>query len=156
VKEKIHADEAVGLGQTVIKMARVDMTPDPKLVTETMHIRTPTFGAPSSSSPSSSASTPATVDPDTSIKATWLGHACFLVEFPSHGTPAGKDDLAKGVKTRGVRILFDPVFSDRCSPVGFMGPKRYTQPPCKLEDLPEVDAIVISVSVLFVSGSTFF
>ena len=81
-------------------MARVDMTPDPKVVTETMRIRTPTFGAspPSSTSSSSSpSSSPQTeVDPDTAIKATWLGHACFLVEFPSHGTPAGKDDLDKG------------------------------------------------------------
>ena len=76
------------------------MTPDPKVVTETMRIRTPTFGASpgsSSSSPSPSSPSPQTeVDPDTAIKATWLGHACFLVEFPSHGTPAGKDDLEKG------------------------------------------------------------
>ncbi|KAK7001493.1 Zn-dependent hydrolase oxidoreductase family [Favolaschia claudopus] len=67
------------------------------------------------------------------IKATWLGHACFLVELPS---------ATAGV--RGPRILFDPVFSDRCSPNQWMGPKRYTPPPCSLEDIPEIDAIVIS------------
>ncbi|KAJ7689597.1 beta-lactamase superfamily domain-containing protein [Mycena rosella] len=67
------------------------------------------------------------------IKATWLGHACFLVELPS---------ATAGV--RGARILFDPVFSDRCSPSHFMGPKRFTPPPCRLEDIPEIDAIVIS------------
>ncbi|KAJ7828021.1 Metallo-hydrolase/oxidoreductase [Mycena olivaceomarginata] len=60
------------------------------------------------------------------IKATWLGHACFLVELPS--TVAG---------VRGARILFDPVFSDRCSPSQW-------PPPCALEDVPEIDAIVIS------------
>ncbi|KAJ7048128.1 Metallo-hydrolase/oxidoreductase [Mycena amicta] len=67
------------------------------------------------------------------IKATWLGHACFLVELPSS---------VLGV--RGPRILFDPVFSDRCSPSQWMGPKRFTPPPCSLEDIPDVDAIVIS------------
>ncbi|KAF7358026.1 Zn-dependent hydrolase oxidoreductase family [Mycena venus] len=67
------------------------------------------------------------------IKATWLGHACFLVELPS--STAG---------VRGARILFDPVFSDRCSPSQWIGPKRFTPPPCALEDVPEIDAIVIS------------
>ncbi|KAJ6573482.1 N-acyl-phosphatidylethanolamine-hydrolyzing phospholipase D [Mycena vulgaris] len=67
------------------------------------------------------------------IKATWLGHACFLVELPS--STAG---------VRGARILFDPVFSDRCSPSQWVGPKRFTPPPCALEDVPEIDAIVIS------------
>ncbi|KZO95459.1 Metallo-hydrolase/oxidoreductase [Calocera viscosa TUFC12733] len=67
------------------------------------------------------------------IKATWLGHACFLVELP---TPKGA--------ARGPRILFDPVFSHRCSPVQFMGPSRFTPPPCTIEEIPQVDAVVIS------------
>ncbi|KAJ6603699.1 beta-lactamase superfamily domain-containing protein, partial [Mycena sp. CBHHK59/15] len=67
------------------------------------------------------------------IKATWLGHACFLVELPS--ATAG---------LRGARILFDPVFSDRCSPTQWIGPKRFTPPPCALHDIPAIDAIVIS------------
>ena len=49
------------------------------------------------------------------LKATWLGHACFLVELP---TPSGA--------TRGPRILYDPVFSNRCSPSAYFGPARYT------------------------------
>lgn len=56
------------------------------------------------------------VDNAQKIKATWLGHACFLVELPS--TVAG---------VRGARILFDPVFSDRCSPSQWVGPKRFTR-----------------------------
>lgn len=40
------------------------------------------------------------------IKSTWLGHACFLVEFP----------CPPGSTTRGPRVLFDPCFDDRCSP----------------------------------------
>ncbi|KKF96697.1 N-acyl-phosphatidylethanolamine-hydrolyzing phospholipase D [Ceratocystis platani] len=70
--------------------------------------------------------------PDSSpakLRATWLGHACYYVEFPS-----------------GLRVLFDPVFEDRCSPFSFMGPKRFTHKPCGLADLPVVDAVVISHS----------
>ncbi|KAK0477771.1 Metallo-hydrolase/oxidoreductase [Armillaria novae-zelandiae] len=67
------------------------------------------------------------------VKATWLGHACFLVEFPFVASLG-----------RGARILFDPVFSQRCAPTQFFGPKRYTEMPCKIEDIPEVDAVVIS------------
>ncbi|KAK0452177.1 N-acyl-phosphatidylethanolamine-hydrolyzing phospholipase D [Desarmillaria tabescens] len=67
------------------------------------------------------------------VKATWLGHACFLVELPFVASLG-----------RGARVLFDPVFSDRCSPSQYFGPKRYSEPPCKIEDIPEVDAVVIS------------
>ncbi|RCI10068.1 hypothetical protein L249_8546 [Ophiocordyceps polyrhachis-furcata BCC 54312] len=63
------------------------------------------------------------------LRATWLGHACCYVEFPS-----------------GLRVLFDPVFEDRCSPLTFMGPRRYTARPCEPTDLPVVDAVVISHS----------
>ncbi|KAK3987564.1 beta-lactamase superfamily domain-containing protein [Cladorrhinum sp. PSN332] len=64
-----------------------------------------------------------------SLRATWLGHACYFVEFPS-----------------GLRVLFDPVFEDRCAPVQFAGPKRYSPPACSLSDLPAVDAVIISHS----------
>ena len=61
------------------------------------------------------------------LRATWLGHACYYVEFPS-----------------GLRILFDPVFTDRCSPFSWLGPKRYTEMPCQIKDIPIIDAVVIS------------
>ncbi|PBK68424.1 hypothetical protein ARMSODRAFT_1004779 [Armillaria solidipes] len=64
-----------------------------------------------------------------------LGHACFLVELAFVGSSG-----------RGAWVLFDPVFSDRCSPSQFLVPKRYTEPPCKIKDIPEVDWIVISYS----------
>ncbi|KAI7277187.1 hypothetical protein KC335_g10 [Hortaea werneckii] len=48
--------------------------------------------------------------------------------------------------TSGLRVLFDPVFEARCSPFSFMGPKRYTEMPCEIEDLPFIDAVVISHS----------
>jgi len=66
-------------------------------------------------------------DASPKLRATWLGHACYYVEFPS-----------------GLRVLFDPVFTDRCSPFSFLGPKRYTEMPCKIADIPTIDAVVIS------------
>ncbi|XP_056311576.1 N-acyl-phosphatidylethanolamine-hydrolyzing phospholipase D isoform X2 [Danio aesculapii] len=62
----------------------------------------------------------------TSVRATWLGHATVLVEM------------------EGLLILTDPIFSQRASPVAFMGPKRYRDPPCTMEQLPRLDAVVIS------------
>ena len=67
------------------------------------------------------------------LKVTWIGHASFLLETTRAGDAS-----------RGVRILCDPVFSERTSPVKFLGPKRYTPTPCSLEELPEVDAVIIS------------
>ncbi|KAL1980332.1 hypothetical protein VTN96DRAFT_4273 [Rasamsonia emersonii] len=61
------------------------------------------------------------------LRATWLGHACYYVEFPG-----------------GLRVLFDPVFEDRCSPFSWLGPKRYTEVPCQISDIPIIDAVVIS------------
>jgi L-ascorbate metabolism protein UlaG (beta-lactamase superfamily) len=61
------------------------------------------------------------------LRSTWLGHACYYVEFPS-----------------GFRVLFDPVFEDCCAPINLKNLKRYTPPPCEIEDLPVVDAVVIS------------
>jgi N-acyl-phosphatidylethanolamine-hydrolysing phospholipase D len=55
------------------------------------------------------------------IKATWLGHACFLVELPARSATGAL------LLSRGPRILFDPIFSDRCSPTQWMGPKRFTR-----------------------------
>ncbi|KIJ50274.1 hypothetical protein M422DRAFT_159795, partial [Sphaerobolus stellatus SS14] len=60
-------------------------------------------------------------------------HACFLVELP---TPSGA--------ACGPRILFDPVFSHRCGLTSCLGPGRITLPACPVQQLPEVDAIVIS------------
>ncbi|KAL6720347.1 hypothetical protein ACLMJK_002268 [Lecanora helva] len=67
------------------------------------------------------------------LKATWIGHASFLIETPT----------AEGSE-RGVRILCDPVFSERTSPVSFAGPKRYTPTPCSLNELPDIDIVIIS------------
>lgn len=109
--------------------------PSPARIQQEMPTRTPTWGYTANAGNAVANGKPE------EIKTTWLGHACFLVEFPVR-------DLAPGVtqdeSTRGLRILFDPVFSNRCSPSQLVGPKRFTPPPCKIEDIPEIDVVVIS------------
>ncbi|GAA5863606.1 hypothetical protein JCM1840_000075 [Sporobolomyces johnsonii] len=75
------------------------------------------------------------------IKSTWLGHACYLVEL---GIAPGTPGVDKDGEKRGYRILFDPVWSHRCSPSQWVGPARVVEPPIALEDIPHVDAVVIS------------
>lgn len=44
----------------------------------------------------------------------------------------------------GEYVLTDPVFSERASPVSWLGPKRFHPLPFNLEDLPRIKAVVIS------------
>lgn len=48
------------------------------------------------------------------------------------------------MKIDGEYVLTDPVFSDRASPVQWMGPKRFHQPPLSIEQLPKIKAVIIS------------
>ena len=60
------------------------------------------------------------------LHLSWYGHATVLVEI------------------EGRRLLLDPVWSDRCSPVPGIGPKRLHPMPLAVTDLPPLDAILIS------------
>ncbi|MFD4374279.1 MBL fold metallo-hydrolase [Streptomyces sp. NPDC058486] len=60
------------------------------------------------------------------LRITWLGHSSVLAEID------------------GVRILFDPVWGERCSPFSFVGPKRLHPAPAPLAALGPVDVVVIS------------
>jgi N-acyl-phosphatidylethanolamine-hydrolysing phospholipase D len=57
---------------------------------------------------------------------TWIGHASVLLQ-------AG-----------GVNILADPIFSERASPLSFLGPARHVAPGLALRELPHVDAVIVS------------
>lgn len=48
------------------------------------------------------------------------------------------------IQINGLNILTDPIYSDRCSPVSFLGPKRVIRPGIAIEDLPKIDLILIS------------
>lgn len=59
-------------------------------------------------------------------RVTWVGHATFLLQLP------------------GVNILTDPVWSTRVSPVAWAGPARITPPGIDFDQLPRIDAVVLS------------
>jgi N-acyl-phosphatidylethanolamine-hydrolysing phospholipase D len=65
------------------------------------------------------------------LRATWLGHACQYVEFPS-----------------GLRVLFDPVLDTYCAPLPHPWMRRYSAPAVTPDAvgrvLPFVDAVCIS------------
>ncbi len=62
----------------------------------------------------------------TGLRVTWMGHSSLLIEID------------------GYRILTDPVWSDRASLVSFAGPKRFYAPALAIEDLPPLDAVLLS------------
>ena len=64
--------------------------------------------------------------PETGLRVTWLGHSSLLFEID------------------GARILVDPVWAQRASPLPFAGPKRFHAPPVPLSALPALDAVIIS------------
>lgn len=71
------------------------------------------------------------------------------IVVPTPGTPTGLDVVWYGhattlVEIEGRRVMFDPVWSDRCSPSSLVGPRRLHPPPVPLIDVPALDAIVIS------------
>ncbi len=48
------------------------------------------------------------------------------------------------IQAAGLNILTDPVWSARCSPVGFAGPKRVVPPGIRFADLPKIDVVLLS------------
>ncbi|MFI1164330.1 MBL fold metallo-hydrolase [Streptomyces sp. NPDC020801] len=64
--------------------------------------------------------------PATGLRLTWMGHSSVLAEID------------------GRRVLFDPVWGERCSPLPFVGPRRLHPVPLPLAALGPVDVVVIS------------
>ncbi|MFD6420153.1 MBL fold metallo-hydrolase [Streptomyces sp. NPDC060194] len=62
----------------------------------------------------------------TGLRLTWMGHSSVLAEIG------------------GRRVLFDPVWGERCSPFSFAGPRRVHPVPVPLTALGPVDVVVIS------------
>ncbi|ATW51742.1 MBL fold metallo-hydrolase [Streptomyces peucetius] len=60
------------------------------------------------------------------LRLTWMGHSSVLAEID------------------GRRVLFDPVWGERCSPFTFAGPRRLHPVPAQLAALGTVDVVVIS------------
>ena len=48
------------------------------------------------------------------------------------------------LQQRGSNILTDPIWSERVSPLSWIGPRRRRKPGVRIEDLPHIDAVLIS------------
>jgi L-ascorbate metabolism protein UlaG (beta-lactamase superfamily) len=48
------------------------------------------------------------------------------------------------LQQRGCHILTDPIWSERASPLTFIGPRRHRKPGVRWEDLPHIDAVLLS------------
>ena len=68
---------------------------------------------------------PARID-GRALRISFIGHASLLVQ------------------TAGLNILIDPVWSDRVSPIDFVGPKRVNAPGIAFDALPKIDVVLIS------------
>ncbi len=64
--------------------------------------------------------------PESGLRLTWLGYSTLIIEI------------------EGVRFLTDPIWGPRTSPLTWAGPKRWYSPPLQLDELPEIDAVLIS------------
>ncbi|WP_329138086.1 MBL fold metallo-hydrolase [Streptomyces sp. NBC_01476] len=60
------------------------------------------------------------------LRLTWMGHSSVLAEIGDR------------------RVLFDPVWGERCSPFAFVGPRRIHPTPVPLASLTGLDVVVIS------------
>ncbi|MFI0938450.1 MBL fold metallo-hydrolase [Streptomyces sp. NPDC021020] len=66
--------------------------------------------------------------PASGLRLTWMGHSTVLAEIG------------------GRRVLFDPVWGERCSPFPFAGPKRVHPAPLPLSAVTALDVDVVVIS----------
>lgn len=64
--------------------------------------------------------------PASGLRITWMGHSSTLIEID------------------GKRVLLDPVWDERASPLRWAGPRRFFPAPLKLQEIPQLDVILIS------------
>lgn len=60
------------------------------------------------------------------LDATWIGHSTVLVQMG------------------GLNILTDPMWSERASPISWLGPRRWVPPGAAIRSLPPIDIVLIS------------
>ncbi|MGH7537225.1 MAG: MBL fold metallo-hydrolase [Gemmatimonadales bacterium] len=64
--------------------------------------------------------------PADQLTITWVGHATFLIQIGE------------------LNLLTDPMWSQRASPLPWIGPKRWVAPGVSFDDLPAIDAVFLS------------
>jgi L-ascorbate metabolism protein UlaG (beta-lactamase superfamily) len=68
---------------------------------------------------------PPNIGPD-DVVVTFVGHATFLIQVGA------------------TNLLIDPVYSERASPVSFVGPRRIRPPRVRFDDLPIISLVLVS------------
>lgn len=66
--------------------------------------------------------------PERGWRVVWLGHASFLLQGC------------------GISLLIDPAFSSHCGPLPLPFLRRKVDPPCTIESLPSIDAVLLTHS----------
>jgi L-ascorbate metabolism protein UlaG (beta-lactamase superfamily) len=69
---------------------------------------------------------PPRMEPDAWATITFVGHSTFLIQ------------------TRAGNVLTDPMFSERASPLPFIGPRRVRRAAVRCEDLPDISIVLLS------------
>ncbi|HEY9155313.1 MAG TPA: MBL fold metallo-hydrolase [Opitutaceae bacterium] len=64
--------------------------------------------------------------PPGALAITWINHASFLL------------------RTAQSALLLDPVYSEKVGPLGLIGPRRVHAPGIAFDDLPKIDAVLVS------------
>ncbi len=64
--------------------------------------------------------------PTSGLRLTWLGHSTLILEVD------------------GITVLTDPIFGGRAGPLDWLGPATWYEPPIALDQLPPLDAVLIS------------
>ncbi len=76
--------------------------------------------------PSPHADAPPPLVSGSKARLSFVGHASWLIQ------------------TAGLNILIDPVWSERASPLAWVGPKRHNDPGIAFESLPRIDVVLVS------------
>jgi L-ascorbate metabolism protein UlaG (beta-lactamase superfamily) len=63
---------------------------------------------------------------DDQVRVSFIGHASYLIQ------------------AQGKAILIDPVYAERCGPLGIAGPKRINAPGIAFEALPKINAVIVT------------
>jgi L-ascorbate metabolism protein UlaG (beta-lactamase superfamily) len=65
-----------------------------------------------------------------------VGRGDLRITFVNHATAL--------IQMDGLNVLTDPIWSERCSPLSWAGPRRHRPPGIRFEDLPPIDVVLIS------------
>lgn len=131
-KERIQGSSNFkdGVAQNPVATRRMDKVFDPKLLggllKTTAEYLKPVERVPKTAPPVEVPDVRRIAAREPGLRVTWLGHSSMLVAID------------------GALFLTDPVFSKRASPFQWAGPSRFHRPPLALDELPPLDAVVLS------------